>query len=60
MLLRAQHPADRGDVREAMAQQHRGAHNTVSRHLSHNIVIAGSYQEGYQHLEALLLHLLLN
>ena len=61
MLLRAEHPVDRGDVRQAVAQQHRGAHHTVSRHLVRaNVVIIGSYQESYQHLEALLLHLILN
>ena len=32
MFLRAEHPADCGDVRQAVAQQHRGAHHPVSCH----------------------------
>ena len=32
MFLRAEYPADCGDVRQAVAEQYRGAHHPVSYH----------------------------
>ena len=59
LLLRAEHPADRGDVRQAVAQQHRGAHHPVSLYLIRQ-TDKGNDQESYQHLEAVFLLRLLN